>query len=595
MSSSPESKQRPGRSEGAQEEENSSASQATDGSIREMQYVYSFLLSPLSIGCFRELELDGEDGRAFLESLIGKASLEKRIIEKYSSQGIDDVSGPVIHMGEELVHVPARLPLYHRFPHISVSYSLGEWKVLPYVEEAEADETHESISVIGTVQVEINIFVFESGAGLLIVTLRGGTEETIFSLEDGESLPKRLEKAFRMADFPRTGTSVGYNDSEQPYLLVTGSSEGNESGRCQTLQGLYFEELDRFVDVLNNLPDGGSSVPQAKGELQSRAIVGVNRLEKLHPIDREMLSELYLREGGERRYRQRPFIISTIESNNLSGPELERYNTAGEENGVDSGIDKFRQWIGSVLREELASDSKPKPLNLRDLGVEENAICFHGRSGVVTLIESDADARCRKEAAALVLRSYGSVRLLWHAMTVMNTYMGKKLAEISDQIKQIRTSDSTDSDSDTLQKQLGELENWRSSFYAFLMADDPIINAVHFSSYSQMFREASDGYNFFAVKNELWQKLKALDTLRGSLRRSIDYASGHTLRRYGRYMLYLILFLISAISVFYLAEASLVNGLGLRFSAEGQVAAVVGLATGITGAVMLLLWPKADS
>ena len=74
-------------------------------------------------------------------------------------------------MSEELVPVSARLPIYHRFPHISVEYSLGEWDIKIYHKGQGGIPEVLEAPLFSKICLKINTFVFESGAGIMTVSL----------------------------------------------------------------------------------------------------------------------------------------------------------------------------------------------------------------------------------------------------------------------------------------------------------------------------------------------------------------------------------------------------------------------------------------
>lgn len=521
---------------------------AAEDTVLEIQYVFSFLLSPFNVGCYYELHKHESEQRAtsrapadqqpsYLNQIIGSFSIEERIEQLYKGLHSIDIlfdrgQNPVVHMAEEKVPVPARLPLYHRFPHISVGYSLGTWALrkkrlaVRTDDGGPAEPKSEEIPEFGLVDLEIRIFAFESGAGLLTIVLN--KQEVNGQIRVGKNL-ENLETAFRLADFCDYNVPANEGYVDLPFITIPLAERyGYKTDLAPTLQDIYILELSRFIGVLNRIPQKVEKEEKVKANTTdeslalavTRADRGVVRFKELHSIDDIMLCKLYQYNQKKWPYQQRPFTIATI----ISGAQgldraVSELQTAerGEGEGLQPYATLLRKSISGVLREELASISRP--INLRDVGVSADALCFQGNSGAVTLLKVNVSPESVEQATGVVQRVFGSVRLMWHAMTVMNTYMGMKLTELSDQIYQIKSSADKDSDNQVLHRERDMLDNWRSSFYAFLMADDPIINAVHFAPYSQMFHKASDGYNYYAVKNELWRKIEALNMLQNE----VDY------------------------------------------------------------------------
>jgi hypothetical protein len=472
----------------------------------EIQYVYSFLLSPLSIGVFADVR---NLGGTFPD-------LADRLAKKYEEFNRD--GGPhlsmkrcEIHMSEERVPSVARLPLYHRFPHISIEYSMGCWQVQKFVRCAkDLPARPDGAPGFTEVAVGVSAFVFESGAGLLGIRLSAPGEDT--SLKVGPSFSS-LANAMSLADFQDPSALTDEDGLEFPYALTPPEALRERDKkyhelRAATLHDVFNRELERFVDFLQNAfepkdDEKFKNFPSEETQVVSlleKCRDGLRKLRGLRSLDSEMLYPLYQEDGRRRPYSQRPLVIACVQSDNPSA-----YSEEELMHSVECGLGPARQCV-----------------DLKPFGVEGRAICISGPVGILVVTGTDG-AEVKDNLLELVLRVFGSIRLSWHSMTVMNCYMGRQLIEISDQITRLGGEVTGHPSAEAVKNKLDELGRLTGSFYGLLMADDPLLNAVHFAPYSELFRKASRGYDFAAVKTELWSKLNALHALRGSVEKKLQY------------------------------------------------------------------------
>jgi hypothetical protein len=148
----------------------------------EIWYAFSFLLNPILIAppCRPDQNLKKSNNKCDKTNCDGRAQRKpfcshdleewsKNITKAFNNicPGFTLDSGPLLHLGEEMVAAGARLPLYHLFPHLSVRYSLGRWRVKKKSRKAAGENTtEESVPGFSEVPIRASVFVFESGAGL---------------------------------------------------------------------------------------------------------------------------------------------------------------------------------------------------------------------------------------------------------------------------------------------------------------------------------------------------------------------------------------------------------------------------------------------
>lgn len=514
----------------------------TSPSVR-VDFLYSFLLSSINIRChidlqrlarnffrshppptpdachvadfFNDLEQERHPSRSLdlgthqwlLKLLAGPAFLAPKIRESFDDhRRLVKSSGRLIHLSEEEVPLAARLPLYHLFPHISVGYELcvpdAGWSIVG----ADPDRANRQ-ELLSGLAIVVHAFVFESGAGMLGLSIRK---------HDGTLHPATIPVP-NTADREHLLSLASFIGDEQDALGRPGHAvllraPGHED--C-SLHDLYMRELTWFQEMLRRLGDHAEqySIASKRAATQCHNLESVldecansaAQFSNITSMDQQMLAGLPQSVPASSMYHQRPYVIL--------GAEL----TGTTKTLPTKLLDELPLWLS-------VPPGKRSVHSLAEIGLqfEAGAVSF-GRAGTWVSAGSVAELDV---AMRLVVRITGSVRLLWHALTLMSTHLGGELRRLSDMLaaleahtdRTLRRRQSSETQREErwerrLEQCRSGIRDIRSRLHAFQLAEDPLVNAVHFSSYGSAFKQFAGQFDFASVKLSLQERVTALDNL----------------------------------------------------------------------------------
>lgn len=444
--------------------------------------------------------------------LTGPAFLAPKIREHFNGERrLVKPSSRVIHLSEEEVPLAARLPLYHLFPHISVGYELcgseAGWSIVgANSDPAQRQELLSGLAIV------VHAFVFESGAGMLGLSIRkqGGDPHPATIPVDPEGRRHLMSLSSFIGSEPD-----GCGRPRQPVLL-----RNHQQADC-SLHDLYLRELTYFQDMLRHLGDNADALARASErastecpelvQVLSECANSARQFSRVRSMDEQMLAGLPQSVPRNSKYHQRPYIIL--------GAEL-----AGTTNSSATKlVDELSPWLS-------VNAGKSSVRSLSEVGLQFEGAFSFGRTGSWVSAGSAAELDV---AMRVVVRITGSVRLLWHAMTIMSTHLGSELRRLSDVLAAFEKDSSelliSTNDSNTRQEKQGRVDTgslerrletcregireMRSRLHAFQLAEDPLVNAVHFSSYGASFAKFAGQFNFASVRMSLQERVTALDNL----------------------------------------------------------------------------------